>query len=378
MQSEKYLHSAIKLLKRKDFLEAIHNLEEYIIENPDNYLGHYYMGLAYIFRELYDEAYEHINKANSLTENDANTTNALAFLNLKYNNVDEAINYWLDILDFDKKNYLARRNLDKVKKAKNVDRLIKNASPLEFINFKVRTPLNFKLPKIPGINSKVLKISSITIISIGIIALLFIYLPKTKFLTQRKTKQLNVKKLEALNLPDIEKDYIIDKDIKKSVYNVKPEEIKKLFTATKVFIKNKEYNKATVNINKVLHSNAGILIKERFKILKSFIVTRETFQLKDNIEFSTLMNLPLIYEDTQVVWEGKIEDIDIDKKAQLSRFNLFVKEDNDSIGIARIVFNKLFTSLTNGKNIRISGTFIKIDEKNRYPLIEGVGLQKIH
>ena len=111
MQSEKYLHNAIKLLKRKDFLEAIHNLEEYIIEKPDSYLGHYYLGLTYIFRELYDEAYEHISKANNLKENDANTINALAYLNLKFSNVDEAINYWLDILDNDKKNYLAKRNL---------------------------------------------------------------------------------------------------------------------------------------------------------------------------------------------------------------------------------------------------------------------------
>ena len=50
---------------------------------------------------------------------------------------------------------------------------------------------------------------------------------------------------------------------------------------------------------------------------------------------------------------------------------------DDSVGIARVIFNQILTTVTNGRNIKISGTFVKIDEKNRYPLIEGIGLQRI-
>ena len=134
MQFEKFLQNGIKLLKKKDYLEAIQNLEEYISLDNSNYLAHYYLGLAYIFRELYDEAYTHISKAHQLNSNDLSTINAMAFLNLKLNNIDEAINFWLDILDIDKRNHIARRNLSRVKKSNNKDKLIASASTEDFIN----------------------------------------------------------------------------------------------------------------------------------------------------------------------------------------------------------------------------------------------------
>ncbi len=173
----------------------------------------------------------------------------------------------------------------------------------------------------------------------------------------------------------MKEDYVIDKNIKKSIFTLKPGEVKNIFHNTKKFIKAQYFNKATISINKVLHSNAGMIIKERFKILKSFISSLETFKLKDNIHYSTLMNLPLLYEDIQVVWKGKIEDISIDEDAQTSMFNIFVKENKKTIGMAKIVFKKILTNLTNGKEVILSGKFLKIDEKTRNPIIEGIGIK---
>ncbi len=322
MHIEKKLHNGIKLLKKKDFLEAIHNLEEYIAHNDTNYLAYYYLGLAYIFRELYDEAYTHISKAYQLNKNDPNIINAIAFLNLKLNNVDEAINFWLDILDNDKNNHTARRNLDKVKKSKNSEKLISTASPDEFISFKLKKDLNLKIPKIwifpkIRIRRRYLRRAGIGLIAIIALFIIFKYIiiPPDRL----KTNKFNIvspEKLKSIKLPDMEEDYVIDKNIKKSIFTLKPKEVKKIFYNTKKFIKAQYFNKATISINKVLHSNAGMIIKERFKILKSFISSLETFKLKDNILYSNLMNLPLLYEDIQVVWKGKIEDISVDEDAQ--------------------------------------------------------------
>lgn len=374
MQSEKYLHNGIKSLKKKDFLEAINNLEEYISYNDTNYLGYYYLGLAYIFRELYDEAYKYILKAYELNEYDFNTINTLAFLNLKFNNVDEAVNYWLDILDIDKKNHIAKRNLEKVKKCSNIDKLVSSVYPDEFINFKVKKNIRLNI-RFPKFRLKYLKICIPVIIAAGITLLIYKLIVTRDNIKIKKFDIPSKKNFQSVDLPDMEKDYIIDKNIKKSIFNLKPGEIKKLFYNTKKFIQRQSYNKAIININKILHSNAGIIIKERFKILKSFTRTRETFQLKDNISYSTLMNLPLLYEDIQVVWKGKIEDIKSDEDTQTTMFNLFVKENKQSIGMAKVIFQKMFTNLTNGKKAVISGKFLKLDEKSRRPVIEGIGMK---
>ncbi len=183
MHIEKKLHNGIKSLKKKDYLEAIHNLEEYIAHNNTNYLAYYYLGLAYIFRELYDEAYTHISKAYQLNKNDTNIINAIAFLNLKLNNIDEAINFWLDILDVDKNNHTARRNLNKVKKSNNSERLVSTASPDEFISFKLKKDLNLnlkipkilKIPRIPKIRIRRRYLRRAGIGLIAIIALFIIF-----------------------------------------------------------------------------------------------------------------------------------------------------------------------------------------------------------
>ena len=386
MHFEKYLHNGIKLLKRKNFLEAIQNLEEYIAQNDTNYLGHYYLGLAYIFRELYDEAHKYISKAYQLNENDINTINTLAFLNLKHNNVDEAINYWLDILDIDKKNYIAKRNLEKIKKTTNIEKLSSSASPDEFINFKLKKSISspfklsiFKFPRFPGFSrpkSNYLKIASLVIFSALIVILIYKYTINQDKIQIKKFNIPSPKNLQALHLPDLEDDYMIDKNIKKSIFNLKPEEIKNLFYNTKILIQKQYHNKAVVNINKVLHSNAGIIIKERFLILKRFTQIRKTFEIKDNISYSTLMNLPVLYEDVQVVWKGKIEDINIDEDTQSTLFNMFVREKNQTAGMARIIFNKILANLASGQEAIISGKFLKIDEKNRYPIIDGIGIKK--
>jgi len=381
MHFEKYLHNGIKSLKKKDFLDAINNLEEYISHNDKNHLGYYYLGLAYIFRELYDEAYKYISKSYKLNENDTNTVNALGFLNLKYNNVDEAINYWLDILDMDERNYIAKRNLEKVKKSKNIEKLVSSALPDEYINFKVRKSLNLnvrlpKFPKFPGLRPNHLKVGAVIILSAVLISLICIYILNYDNIKVRKFNIPTPKNLQSVDLRDMEEDYIIDKSIRKSMFNLKPEEIKKIFYNTKKFVQKQSYNKAIININKILHSNAGIVIKERFKILKGFTRTRKTFQLNDNIPYSTLMNLPLLYEDTQVVWEGKIEDIRTDEDSLSTTFSLFVRENRQSIGMVKVVFKKIFTNLTNGKKVMVSGKFLKLDEKKRIPVIEGIGIKR--
>ncbi len=375
---EKYLHNGIKLLKKRDFLEAINNFEEYIVSDNTNYIGFYYLGLAYIFRELYDEAYKYILKAYKLNENDVNTINTLAFLNLKYNNVDEAINYWLDVLDIDKKNYIVRRNLDKVKKCKNIQKLVNSASPDDFVTFKTKKSMDlpFKIPLLETFKINYIWLSVFIIITAGVVFFLFRYNIQNNNAVHLPL-EINIKNLSNITLPDIEGDYIIDKSIKKSIFNLKADEIQILFYETKKHIQKQYFNKATININKILHSNAGIIIKKKFKILKHFIIPRQTFKLQDNISYSTLMNLPLLYEDIQIVWEGKMEDIELDEEEPLIVFNFFVKEKEQSIGVAKVFFKKLFTNLVNGKNVIISGKFIQIDKKSRSPIIEGISLKEL-
>lgn len=378
MMDDKYLHNAIKLLKKRDFLEAINNLEEYIANDNSNYLAYYFLGLAYIFRELYDEAYKYISKAYKLNDNDINTINTLAFLNLKYNNVDEAINYWLDILDIDKKNYIAKRNLEKVKKSKNIQKLVNAAKPDEFVTFKIKKSLDlpFSMPSFSHIINPKYVIAGMILIAVFFIIIYIINI-KPSSTKKERLSQKQLQTLNNMNLPNLENDYLIDNNISKSPFNLKPEEIKQLFYQTKKLIARQYFNQATININKVLHSNAHFIVKEKFQILKQFLGYHSSFKIKDNVNYNTLINLPLLYEEVQVIWQGKIEDIELSEEENSTTFNLFIKQEGQSIGMAKVYFNRLFNNLNNGNEVIISGRFIKIDKQNRNPIIEGIGVKDL-
>lgn len=369
MDFEKHLHNGIRLLKHGDFIGAIDNFEEYNSNDNTNPSSYYYLGLTYIFRGLFDEAYNYLLKAHRLSENDANVLNALAFLNLRSNRVEEAVNYWLDILDLDKGNYFAKRNLDKVRQTKNIDKLVKTAAAEEFISFKIRKGLRIDLFKLNFLRTA----SAAVLLLVIVLAAVFIVRMSGRDRVTAVHK-VHLEDIEKVSMPEEGSDYIIDRSVTRSILKLNPEEVLALFRSTKELLKKALYNKALFNINKVLHSNSTIAVKEKFRILGQFTAVRENFGLPDNVDYSELVNFPLFYEGVQVVWQGKIEDLSLE--GGRVAFNLIVKEKNKAIGVVKVRFDRNVFNIANGMDIVLSAQFQKIDEETRHPLLQGISIKK--
>ncbi len=354
MNNLNLIDEGIKYLKKGEFLDAIDVFEEYLIHDKNNYIVYYYLSLAYIFRENYDEAYNYIRRAYDLNNEDTDVLNTIAFLQLKFSNVNEAINYWLDILDIEPSNFLVKRNLDKVRKSANVEKLSEKANPEGFINLKLVRKKKFDI-----------NIKKTAVFILGAVVILLIFLTVQKFFLV-KNKDIRVSQLNNVSLDKIKDDYLVNKETKKSLFTFNTKIIRNIFLQTKEKIKKKKYNEAIILINKILHSNADMVVKEKFKILSKFIpVNRE--KIEKNIKFSDLMNFPTLYQGVVVSWIGKIEDLNIGKES--TKFNFIVKENNISIGVARIIFNKRLVNLHNEIIAKIIGKFVKIDNSLRLPII---------
>ncbi len=357
------IDEGIKHLKKGEFLDAIDKFEEYLITDRSNYLVYYYLALAYIYRENYDEAYNYIRKAYDLNPDDTDILNTIAFLQLKFNNINEAINYWLDILDIEPSNFLVRRNLEKVRKTANVEKLHSRALPENFLNLK----LIKSGKKLFVLNKKIILSITSVLAVIGIIITIIL-------ISHSSNKQkVSEAALNSITIDKLKDDYIVDNKIKKSLFSFKPGELKRLFISTKKFIKNQEYNRAVIAINKVLHSNAGIPVREKFQILKTFIPDKRE-KIKYKLKYSDLMNFPTLYQDVFIKWYGKVEDIEVNKEETV--FNFIVKEDNSSIGMAKVIFQgkSVADNLHNEDVIYIEGKFVRLDETLRIPIIYAVKL----
>lgn len=378
MKFQKYFDEGFKSLKRGDYLNAISNFEECLTYDRNDYLVYYYLGLAYIFRKNYEDAYKFLAKAYKLNSEDTSVINAIAFLNLKDGNIQEAINYWLDALDIEPKNVNIKRNLEKVRKTKDVKKLAEIAKAEDFIGFKIRRRIYLKFDLILFIRKNIKYITA-GIIPVVIIGYFLFFKPSDN---KRIVKpdisfkdEFNVKSLKEIELPDIKDDYIIDRNIKKSLFRFTKSDAQFMFNRCKKYIKEKKYNLATVIINKILHSNLNFIIKEKFSILKRFIPEINKFNIKDNITYSELMNFPTIYEDIYVIWQGKVEDIELDEENNITEFKVIVKESESAVGVANIYFNQLLPVLKEGINIKLLGRFEGIKEGSRYPVIRGISIK---
>ncbi len=378
MKFQKYFDEGFKSLKRGDYLNAISNFEECLTYDRNDYLVYYYLGLAYIYRQNYEDAYKFLAKAHKLNSEDTSVINAIAFLNLKDGNIQEAINYWLDALDIEPKNVSIKRNLERVRKSKDVKKLAETAKAEDFIGFKIRKRIYLKLSLYPFIrkNIKYIATGVIPVLIIGY--LLFLRPAGNKKIVKPNISfkgEFNIKSLKEVKLPDIKDDYIIDKNIKKSLFKFTKSDAQFMFSRCKKYIKEKKYNLATVIINKILHSNLNFIIKEKFIILKKFIPEINKFSIKDNIAYSELMNFPAIYEDIQVIWKGKVEDIELDEENNITEFKIIVKESGSAVGVANVYFNQILPVLREGVNIELLGRFEGIKEGTRYPVIRGISIK---
>jgi len=378
MKFQKYFDEGFKSLKRGDYLNAISNFEECLTYDRNDYLVYYYLGLAYIYRQNYEDAYKFLAKAHKLNSEDTSVINAIAFLNLKDGNIQEAINYWLDALDIEPKNVSIKRNLERVRKSKDVKKLAETAKAEDFIGFKIRKRIYLKLSLYPFIrkNIKYIATGVIPVLIIGY--LLFLRPAGNKKIVKPNISfkgEFNIKSLKEVKLPDIKDDYIIDKNIKKSLFKFTKSDAQFMFSRCKKYIKEKKYNLATVIINKILHSNLSFIIKEKFSILKKFIPEINKFSIKDNIAYSELMNFPAIYEDIQVIWKGKVEDIELDEENNITEFKIIVKESGSAVGVANVYFNQILPVLREGVNIELLGRFEGIKEGTRYPVIRGISIK---
>lgn len=373
MKFQEHFNNGLKSFKKGDFLTAILNFEECLNYDPNDFLVHYYLGLVHIYRKNYDTAFKFIKTAYQLNNEDVNVINALAFLSLKNGNTQEAINFWVEALEIEPKNIIIKKNLEHLKKSKDIKKLIESASPEEFIRFKIRHELKININKLLP-TKKFVYIGSISLVSLALITI-FVNIFKQKkpekqnseiFITQKENIPYSI---EEIFLPDNEEDYI-QRDIEKALFKYTKSDVKYLFSQCKKYLKEKRYNSAIIIINKVMHSNLSYIVKQKFALLKFFITPPSKFEIKDNILYSDIINFPSIYEGTYILWTGIVNDIKIDETK--TQFRFIVKEDEGSIGITEVYFEKILPSLQNNDRIKLLGVFEKIKQGSRLPLIKGI------
>lgn len=300
--SRKVLEKAHNLLLRRKFSEAVALLESG--KNPEIYRESfsYYMtaGLACLYLGDTGSADVYFDHARRIRMTDPNLLNAQAVLFLRRGNTDRAVEYYLDVLQYDKKNKTALAAMDFVKNHNSFEEICKIVDNGEIERF---------YPPI-GLNPDIIKRIFISVVA-GV-ALAVVLLNSGKFLGGRKIRYPeNVAGIEELYLSVDEQKNPKSKsenDKDEFRYVLSDNEILKSYEKAVNYYGDHRENAAQVEVNRILNSNASEKIKQNAKIVESYFQEPTFDSLLDNYDYATVASDPVLYLGCWVSWGGRISN----------------------------------------------------------------------
>ena len=134
-------------------------------------------------------------------------------------------------------------------------------------------------------------------------------------------------------------------------------DVRNAFKKAKSYLLAYRDNMATVEINRILLSNAAVPVKERARMLKGFVTQPDFLTLKDSFPYTTVAAEPALYDGCSVSWRGKIANLKIGKSA--ITFDLLVGYEKEKVlqGIVPVTLG-FAAELANGGGLEVLGQIL--------------------
>jgi len=333
IKGDPLLDKAALLAKKRNYEDAIKTLqdEEDIYRNSLQF--YQLFGIICLHAGRYIEAYDCLKIAKRIKpKNDKLTLLGLAVYNLKNLNTVQAVDFYLDVLELEPKNKIAKNALNIIRKHSSSETLA------DWVSSPARLSKFFPPIPSPFFNKKMLL--SIFLILLAVFVLIFGILLISKTISNPFKKQ-NDRPVTEYTLSVQERRepvetggyyrYILTRDQAINLYD----------RALSLFTDYRD-EAAKVNLNRILESNASEGLKNRARLIidNMEIPGFDTFKKTDNPSYSEIKTEPIVYRNVHVIWRGMATNVEItDEKTS---FDLLVGYDTRRTleGIITVDFNR--------------------------------------
>ena len=283
------------LARQKKYEAAIR-----ILENEGGYSSftyYYLLGLCYLYSRAYGKALTNFRKAREIKLTEPLGLLGLAALYLNHGDTDRAVDTYLEILEIDEHNRIASNALKVIRKyPDNI------TSWVEKGHLHTLFP---PFPKVPSNNNKGFLI--VTAIVLGTAAAAAAIAAAAGVFNVSRNERGGRTELELLS-SDLEAPmqlegsfrYILTRDQVNNYYN----EARRLFTMYRD-------ESARVNLNRILESNGPEPVKNKARLLLSYLETPGFDSLRDSFSYAEIEAEPVIYRDCHVKWRGIAANLEI-------------------------------------------------------------------
>lgn len=313
------------LLIRRRFSECLDALEPAADYYKDSFDYQFTGGLACLYLGDMGSAGSYFQRARYIRMSDVNLLNAQAVMHLRRGDTDRAVQYYLETLEHDPDNKLARRGLN----------FIRTKGTSEQIGIMIDTGEIEKLYPSLGLNPDTFLrtvFCSLIGIVLAVVILNFIKPEKHQFQGSRiNYEDFNLTAEEMkINSSDVQAQIPLTQTEAKNVY----------FDALEKFENNRD-NAAQVEVNKILNSNASEEMKDNAKILATHFVEPDFSSLKDNFDYAKVLEQPLLYNNCWVAWSGRVSSVVVNENKYECKLYVGYEDKKEVKYLIRVEFNEM-------------------------------------
>ena len=366
MKIDPVLNKAARLAKMRDYEGAIRILEFEENRYAGSYSYYYLFAVICLYSGDFGGALTKFKLAREIKIREPKTILGFAALLLRRKNTSQAVNYYLEVEELDPGNKTAKKALAIIRKYSDPDALTAwlESGKLE----KLYPPI----PS-PSVTSKFFIILS-AILAAAFILTFFILINARVInnpfsgRTPRHAVEFNLTGAERTQpvVTGGSYRYILTRDQALDLYD----KALSLFTSYRD-------EKAKININQIIESNASEGIKNRARILLDNLEVPgfDTFKQADNISCTEARIEPVLYRDVHVIWKGMATNVNV--LDEYTSFDFLVGYDTRKTleAIVPVVFF-MPVSINTERPLEVLGKIVLQGANQEIIMLEGVAIHQ--
>ncbi|MDR1319069.1 MAG: tetratricopeptide repeat protein [Treponema sp.] len=368
MKLDPILAKAARFARSGKYESAIRTLEPEDNRYYGSFRYYYLLGVSCLHVGDFGGALNYFRLAQDVKLRDPLVLLGLAVLYLRRGETDRAVDFYLDVQELDEKNRIAKRALKVIRKYAGAD---------SFSAWLESGKLSSLYPPVPspGLSPNRIFIAAAAVLAA--LALCFGALVKTRIVPNPFARRDGRKLISEISLNREERNepvqiggayrYILTRTQVLETY----ERALSLFT-------NYRDEAAKINVNRILESNASEGVKNRSRILLSYMEVPgfDNFKQGDNVSYSEALKDPVLFRDVHVIWRGMATNMETVQN--ISSFDFLVGYDTRKTleGIVPVVFDKAI-SLNLERPLEVLGRIVPVSpERGAGISLEGIAIHQ--
>jgi hypothetical protein len=347
----------LKYYRKKQYVKAVSYLEKALTTNKNDPEVYLFLGNASLLTGDLDGARRYFRGGLLVNEKDTELQRGLSYVYLNDERIEDAINLWGEILSRDPGEKSIKQLLSRLRETEDMNSFAETVDLKSFLTASV--PLYHKL------KPYILSLS----ISFGLLVIIVLFYVTPLYQRTLQRFYPEIVELNEIELPVDEP--FIDVEPGEALYSFSEEEVGESFVQIKKYIYRDKVNSALVSLNRIMLSNASLAVKERFRILFTFIDPPDPLSIDYNPHFFEIMKEPAVFEGVYVRWTGRIANLE--KRGEDIQFDLLVNYENEDTieGIARVSISGVYY-IENRQDIEVFGTIRGYEKESGKLLVSGI------